>query len=159
MSADRETTKKIYQKLLDDLAPHEVTPPAEYRIIKRRTYSPGECHLRAYLYIMGLDEKTAQRARYVRGYYRDETLPPELIQRHILDKGHSWIEIPGNIVYDGVLKRFYNAAGYYHVKNVEKNKEYSRHEVNDLILKGQALGQHIDPFYIEHLLSESEGKA
>jgi hypothetical protein len=142
---------QVYKKMVLELAPYEVDPPVQYQTIKRKTFSPNECHWTAYKYMMSLDKAVAEKTVFIRGYYK-ELARAEDDRDTMLTAGHSWVELPGEIVFDGVLKRFYEAKEYYTIKNVNKYKEYSRKEINDLYLRVNF--EYTDPYLIELKLKD-----
>lgn len=124
------TTDKKYlddakKKHIQELAPHEVQPPEQFQTIKRKTFSQQDCYAQAQKYIFSLNAiPTTDCVRLVHGHYGD-----------MVHMGHAWVELPGNIVFDGVVKRFYDKAGYYKVMDVSKDEEYSPKEAAELMLR------------------------
>lgn len=49
--------------------------------------------------------------------------------------GHAWVEIEGNIIFDGVLQRFYDKEGYYKQRGARKEAEYSYLDAYENLIK------------------------
>jgi hypothetical protein len=111
----------------ESMRPFEVVPDPPYRLNRRPRLYPKGCFVRAYRYVM--DHSTTE-ALLVHGLYHD-----------VLD--HAWVEIPGGVVYDGVLDRFYQAEAYYLAMKAEPLAKYTAKEAGE---KGCAAG-HFGPWY------------
>jgi hypothetical protein len=98
---------------VEEMRAFEIVPPPPYKLRRgrRRTY-PKKCYERAYRYIVDHDDTDA---RLMHGRYYD-------------GKGHAWVVIPGGIVFDGVLDRFYAAEPYLQMLECVPEKEYSAQE-------------------------------
>ncbi|SDN61922.1 hypothetical protein SAMN05443253_11514 [Bacillus sp. OK048] len=48
---------------------------------------------------------------------------------------HAWIELPNNIIFDGVLQQFYDKHGYYDTYKITKINEYTPVEAREFMLK------------------------
>jgi hypothetical protein len=96
---------------------------------------------------MTLEGNAAAGARVVYGYYTWATKSIEGLSKEdrwvlLNNHGHAWVEIPGNIVYDGVYKRFYSKPDYYRVVQVEKDSEYTKAEINKLVIENNYIGRY-----------------
>lgn len=118
------------KKEIEELASYEVEPPEQYNTVKRKYLSPKLCYKKAYSYILSLKGKASENVKLVHGHYNHF---PESF-------GHAWVELPGGIVFDGVLKRFYSRADYYKMKNLYKDAEYSKKEAHILALSQRHYG-------------------
>jgi hypothetical protein len=107
----------IARQKREELKPHEVVPDPPFRL-KGRTHHtyPKKCFERAYKYI--LDHRETE-ARLVHGQYHQGA-------------GHAWVVIPGGIVFDGTMNRFYAAEVYYQIMQVVPEVEYAAEEAIEL---------------------------
>lgn len=90
--------------LKDDLQDVEIEVPSIWRegLVADRIF-PGECFFRALQYVIDLLVKR-----------RDGCAGVSLVHGEYLGfYRHGWVELPGNIVFDGVLQKFYPKAAYY----------------------------------------------
>lgn len=77
---------------------NEVVVPREWTTeTDKRQIFPGRCHEKACLYAMW---HTIDGAMLVQGTYYDGL-------------SHAWIELPGDVVFDGVIQRFVDKQSYY----------------------------------------------
>jgi hypothetical protein len=79
----------------------------------RRGY-PGNCYKKAADYVLGHDARGVRLVHGVYGY------GPVV--------GHAWVELPGDVAFDGVLQRFYTLAGYCAAVGARSLKSYTRAE-------------------------------
>jgi hypothetical protein len=102
----------IVRAMRESMRPFEVVPDPPYRLNRRPRLYPKGCYVRAYRYVM--DHGTTD-ALLVHGLYHD-------------GKDHAWVEIPGGVVYDGVLDCFYQAEAYYLTMMAEPQVKYTAKE-------------------------------
>ena len=105
------------EAMVDDFAHFEVTVGSALVAGSDPTKSyPGECYRRAWEYCTSY---AADLAVLVHGTvrYNDQTRT-----------GHAWVELPGDIVFDGVTQRFYDGQQYRDVRKAERCKEYQPSE-------------------------------
>jgi hypothetical protein len=63
-----------------------------------------------------------------------------LVHGRSLGIAHSWVELPGGIVFDGVAQRFYTLAGYRAATEAAEEASYTSHEAAHLVLAGDHCG-------------------
>ena len=121
------------------LKPYEIEPPEGCRTGKNKRVYERLCYQKAFEYIVHVNP---DNARLVHGIYTP------------LKLGHAWIELPGEIVFDGVMQRFYSKDGYYRELEAEKIMEYSVIEVCQNVSKYQYHGpwhqheRYFEPHYL-----------
>ena len=123
--------RAIVRRERKGLRPFEVVPDPPYRLSRQALTGvyPKQCYVRAYRYAANHFET---QALLVHGLYHD-------------GKGHAWVEIPGGVVYDGVLNRFYQAEPYHLVKMTVPEAKYTPKEASE---KGDA-AWHFGPWHSE----------
>lgn len=114
-----EEVKLSAKEDLKHLSQYEVTPNDEYKTGKIRRLSPKNCYQKAFEYVSS--KSHIKGIKLVHGLYK-----PSFIKNH---SGHAWVELPGEIVFDGVLQRFYSKDGYYNFYQIVKQKEYNHKEM------------------------------
>ena len=102
-----------------NLSNYEAIPPERYKTGRPRRLSPKNCYVKAWQYVMWKDD--LEGIRLVHGHYR-----PPLLDNHC---GHAWVEFPEDIVFDGVLQRFYRKDDYYKYYEIIKHDEYTVDEM------------------------------
>ena len=76
----------------------------------------------------GFGDRTTDDIRLVHGTY--------LCGGTCLDgTGHAWVEIGDDVVFDGVVQRFYDRASYYRVQGATKSATYSVEEAGAMLLR------------------------
>lgn len=125
----RENERNHGKRILKYMEPYEVDPPEYFKIGNRRVVVLKECYSRSCNYVIsiGISEncpkEVEEKIKLVHGTYAGYGCHFEKSQ-----VGHAWVELPGEIVFDGVLQRFYNKEGYYKALNCIMEKEYSTME-------------------------------
>ena len=110
MKSVQLTTKAVRASLqtqIHDLREAEVSVPDDWRAgIDPRALYPGECYYRAYRYATKLACRlpALEEIWLVHGEYA------------ILGIGHAWVELPGDVLFDAVLQRFYRRDAYYEIE-------------------------------------------
>lgn len=115
-----EEAKQISKIDRKNLSKFEVEPEEKYKTGHPRHLSPKNCYMKAWQYVIdkGLEDKeVAKTIRLIHGLYR-----PFSLDNHC---GHAWVELPGDIVFDGVLQRFYLKDAYYKYYEIIKLNEYT----------------------------------
>jgi hypothetical protein len=69
-----------------------------------------------------MDHRTIEGMLLVHGAYI-------ILSMGSLYSGHCWVELPGGIMYDGTLCKFYTQEGYAHVTGATPFRKYTTHEV------------------------------
>lgn len=95
---------------IEKMQPFEIEPPDKYKTGKAKRYYEKQCFKKAYDYMINLDP---DGGILVQGLYTKWSIP------------HSWVELPGDIVFDGVLQRFYNKQDYYREQKAVKVVEFT----------------------------------
>jgi hypothetical protein len=111
----------------DRLAPYEVDPPSPYlrgACRQRWRIFLGRCFQKAVQYLFRVDEDAKEGAFLVHGTCRG--------QHGRVD--HAWVELPGGIVFDGVLQRFYRWEDYERELAAVAGCRYSAKEAARLLL-------------------------
>lgn len=121
--ADRESWEETgfyngYQARYMSL-PDPIDVPARLRKGVGRILKPGACHDSAAKYVLDHISKDGIRLCY--GTYFDHYR-------------HSWVELPGNIVFDGEMQEFYPADAYRAAYRCTVIREYTPQEVLRLML-------------------------
>ena len=107
---------EMIQEQATRLAPAEVSVPPHYlRYTQPDMQFPGECFMRAWSYVL---THRLKRMVYVFG----TTLGGGM-------GGHAWVELPGNIVFDGVLQRFFDLPRYYEIEHAMPWYRFTRSAV------------------------------
>ncbi len=125
--ADRQFAEQICQLLCEmiqeqatRLAPAEVSVPPHYlRYTQPDRQFPGECFRRACSYVL---THRLKGMVYVFG----TTLGGGMGE-------HAWVELPGNIVFDGVLQRFYDLPRYYEIEHAMPWYKFTRSAVRWIV--------------------------
>jgi hypothetical protein len=104
------------------LRPYEVKVSEDLRRETRPDRSfYGQCYQRALGFVLSLsasDEPVLVHGTLYAGHYQ-----------------HAWVELPGEIVFDGVTQRFYSLRAYYAFLRASGNKKYSREKAAGLLLR------------------------
>lgn len=106
--------KQKEEKFIAELAHCEITVNDNLKTGKKVKYYPNKCYEKADEYL--LDKRHIKGIKLVHGLYTIFEIP------------HAWVELPDDIVFDGVLQRFYKKEGYYDTYQIKKIKEYSAEE-------------------------------
>lgn len=110
---------------------YEVIPSEEFKTGKPRRLSSKNCFEKAFKYVVSKDN--IEGIKLVHGFYSIKEYTGF----------HAWVELPGNIIFDGVLQRFYEKEGYYSYYKIIKIAEYSSQEMQK---KGKEAGGHFGPW-------------
>lgn len=93
---------------VDRLSPFTIDTGVKWRRVTPAWVYPTRCHERAFLFVLDNQSApapySADRLRFVQGAYWPDGWPIPLL--------HSWVEVNDEIIFDGVMQRFYRAAGY-----------------------------------------------
>src|SRR5690242_13300623 len=101
----------------------EVLEPLRRGVTPRKT-SPG----------LGFDTAL----RYVLAH--PEIIGLRLVHGRCLGLAHAWVELPGGVVFDGVVQRFYTLAGYRAATAATEEASYTSGEAAHLVLAGDHCG-------------------
>ena len=118
------------------LSPYEVTPPEQYKTNKPKRMYWGLCHKKAYDYMMNLKDR--ENVVCCQG----DIINPS---REGMTGGHAWIELPGELIFDGVLQRFYTREGYYNILKPDVKLRLTFTELNELALKHRCFALYYNP--------------
>jgi hypothetical protein len=124
------------QKWIEFLGPCEVEVSAPFRrgVTPRKT-SPGGGFDTTLSYALAHPEIKGLR----------------LVHGRCLDIAHSWVELLGGIVFDGIAQRFYTLAGYRAATEAEEEASYTLREAAQLVLAGD----HCGPWSAEEVKGEA----
>ncbi len=86
----------------------------------------GDCYRQAYYFVV---DDAPDGSHLVHGHIKAGADSTQLI-------GHAWVELPGGIVYDGVLQRFYRLDGYYTSREAKWTLAFPKSDV-PMILAGK----------------------
>jgi hypothetical protein len=118
------------ESTIGELSRFEVEVPEAYRTGRRRRVYHRQCYAKAYDYAVSKYE--LEGVKLVHGLYdpmgRQMNIP------------HAWVELPEDIVFDGVQQRFYQKRGYYEVYRAEKIVEYTPEEAAKTMLEFNYIG-------------------
>ncbi|WP_163583419.1 hypothetical protein [Gracilibacillus saliphilus] len=128
-----EEVKEITKNDRKNLSIHEVEPSEKYKTGKAKRLYPRQCYENAFRYVA--DKGNLEGIKLVHGLYK-----PKDINNHC---GHAWVELPKNIIFDGVLQRFYHKDGYYSYYQAIKQNEYDCKQMYDIGFKA---GGHFGPW-------------
>jgi len=114
MSKRTPLIMQAIQKDIDQMKPFEIEPPDQYKTGKAKRYYEKQCHKKAWDYMVYSNH---EEGVMVQGLHSDMGVP------------HSWVELPDDIVFDGVLQRFYNKDDYYRERQIIKIVEFTLKEI------------------------------
>ncbi len=114
--------KKLKESRINEIKHCEVEAPQEYHTGKARRYYPKLCFKKAMDYVFDLNEPVAYYVKLIHGQYDNDYFMCN----------HAWVEIPGGIVFDGVLQRFYDKKGYYKTLMAIKEVEYTSRDAIEM---------------------------
>jgi hypothetical protein len=126
----KEELAQIRKDRIAELAFAEVDPPKGYETGKRKRIQFKECYPTALNYVLYLPEENRSTVTLVHGF----------CVKHGAPYGHAWVELPGEVVFDGVMQRFYDKAGYYQAKRCTDTHRYTLEEACELFLKHNHYG-------------------
>ncbi|KON67382.1 hypothetical protein AKG34_21425 [Peribacillus butanolivorans] len=121
-AAEAEELAKVDR---DKLSKYEVDAGEKYKTGKSKRLYPRKCYTKAFEYVE--DKSDLEDIRLVHGLYLSYG-----INNHC---GHGWVELPNDIVFDGVLQRFYEKEGYYQYYEIIKQVEYQPSEIHQIGFK------------------------
>jgi hypothetical protein len=90
----------------------------------------GDCYTQAYYYAT---DHAPDGSILIHGHIR-EGRPSS---KHI---GHAWVELPCDIVFDGVLQKFYHKDGYYEARNAKRTLAFPKKEAIFVMIKYRHFG-------------------
>jgi hypothetical protein len=125
---DKLLKKRIQDDNVARMASAEVAVPVAWRPRSKRRF-PRLCYQRSLGHFLAKGDQFD--GRLVHGQYRGGG--PILV-------GHAWIEIGGDVVFDGVLSRFYRLADYYQLQSAVKEAEYTLKEAARLSIATRNYG-------------------
>jgi hypothetical protein len=128
---------KIKARVIEEMRPYEVEPPAHFKTGKPKRITFKACYRKAASYLIDLPcpDAIRDKVKLVHGTYQHYAT---------FRADHAWIELPGGIVFDGVLQRFYSLGDYYRVFKCEKEAEYEAKDVMAKIIEPNA---HFGPWH------------
>lgn len=107
---DKNLCKRVKESIIARMAPYEVEPNEKYKTGKPKRYYMGACYQKAFEYFTQVKPTGGV---LVHGIYAPESFMS-------IKTGHAWVELPGNIIFDGVLQRFYRKEDYCREYKAEK---------------------------------------
>jgi len=113
--------QRVGSELLHSARQVEVDMRWKRRTWPRRRY-PQQCYARTTRYM--LQHLDIEGARLVHG--RIAHAP------YFVPMAHAWVELPGEIVFDGVVQAFFTRASYYAVMRARPRNTYSGRETQRL---------------------------
>ncbi len=121
-AALRDAFARVGRELLDRAARVEVDPSWARRTWPRRHY-PQQCYPRTAKYL--LDHPRIPEARLVHGVasHAPSHVPFD----------HAWVELPGDVVFDGVVQAFFTRDSYYAVMSAVPLDAYPRARAERLL--------------------------
>lgn len=113
---------RVGQDVLEHAVRVQVDPAWARGTWPRRRY-PQQCYPRTLKYL--LDHPRVTGARLVHGVisHKPSHIP--------LD--HAWVELPGDVVFDGVVQAFFTSASYLAVLSALRLDSYTYHQANGLL--------------------------
>lgn len=114
----REVVKEMAKVDRDQLAPYEVTPEEQYLTGRKRYLNPKNCYEKAFEYTASKSELPVM---LVHGKYRSPAMD--------MPSNHAWVELPGEIIFDGVLQRFYDKEKYAAYYDIQEENRYTPSEM------------------------------
>lgn len=121
----------------ENLSKYEIDAGEKYKTGKSNRLYKQKCYIKAFEYVS--DKRDLEDIRLVHGLYK-----PYGVNKHY---GHGWVELPDDIVFDGVLQRFYEKEGYYQYYEIIKQVEYQPSEIHPIGLKN---GGTYGPWHLEN---------
>ena len=119
IDASRDEVKESIKEDLKYLTQYEVTPNDEFKTGKAKRLYPKHCYRKAFEYVSA--KRDIEGIKLVHGLYR-----PSFFDNHC---GHAWVNLPNQIIFDGVLQLFYDKEGYYDFYQIVKQREYNSSEM------------------------------
>lgn len=116
-----EYITKSEEERIKEMSVFEVLPPDEYRTGEPISHNPKGCFEKSFQY---MDNIQLEGGMLVHGMYFPWGVP----ENKFSYVDHAWVELPGDIVFDGVLQRFYRKMDYYKYYNAIKVYEYAYDE-------------------------------
>ena len=126
---DKELSRKVQLETIAELQPFEVDVADKYKTGHSKRIYWKLCYKKAWDYVCGRNDVILCHGLYTK-----------------YQVGHAWVELPGNIVFDGVMQRFYAKEDYYKTLKITKLAEYSPVKAAKLILERR----HFGPWHLEH---------
>jgi hypothetical protein len=127
LSADRREALyhgllRVGRRLLDSAEAARVSPSWARRTWPRRRY-PQQCYPKTATYV--LDHLEIDGLQLVHGVASHAP--------HFLPFDHAWVELPGDVVFDGVVQTFFTRGSYYAVMAAVALDAYSGPETRRLV--------------------------
>ncbi len=127
----RAHPKERVRLVIEGEEPKEVDVKDEYKdgVEPGKDYR-GKCFDRAGLYVVW---NPNENIKLVHGTV-------EFLPGMPLEFAHAWAELPGNIVFDGIVQRFYDKTDYYQKMHAVKEREYTSQDAMKMMLKKGTYG-------------------
>lgn len=90
----------------------------------------GDCYQQAYYYAT---DHAPSGSALIHGHIREG----RATGKHI---GHAWVELPGDIVFDGVLQKFYRKDGYYKAREAKPTLTFPKEEAMFVMIQHRHFG-------------------
>ncbi len=124
LSEETKKQRKEHRKeMIAEMKYFEVEPPQRFRTGKPKRIHLKDCFKKAIDYVFQLPNGVKEEVKIVHGSFNP-------IKKEYVWGEHSWVELPGNIIFDGVMQRFYDKNGYYSHYNCIKEAEYTVKEAD-----------------------------
>ena len=130
-----QEAREISKRDREHLKKYEIEPSQEYLTGKQKRIKEKACFSEAFRYMA--DKGKLEGLILVHGQYK-----PFSLEKHA---DHAWVEINNEIVFDGVLQRFYDKEGYYKYYEAIKEREYDHKEMYQT---GRKNGGNFGPWHI-----------
>jgi hypothetical protein len=118
----RDGLLRVGRRLLELAERAQVDPEWRRRTWPRRRY-PQQCYQRTAKFVV--DHLGINGLQLVHGVVSH---PP-----HFVPFDHAWVELPGDVVFDGVVQAFFNRSSYYTVMSAVALDAYSGPETQQLL--------------------------
>jgi hypothetical protein len=118
----RDGFRRVGLELLSSAAQVTVGAGWARRTWPRRRY-PQQCYAKTVKYVV--DHLEIIDMRLIHGVVSHAP--------HLVPFDHAWVELPGEIVFDGVVQRFFTRVSYYRVMGAVALDAYSGHETIGLV--------------------------
>lgn len=112
--ADRIEEEGV-REIIAYLQPYEVSVPPEYQSgADPSAMFPGGCYKQGWYYTV------------MPGHGDVLLIHGTIMMPNGRRTTHAWVEIPGDVVFDGVTQRFYDKNGYYSARDAKVDNEYGQ---------------------------------
>ena len=136
-----DTDKQEKKVLFELLSEFEVDAPIHYRTGKPKRYYPiGKCFVKSCDYVLDCLERKVSDIVLCHGTYFNpcDKLPE---YKYEPENAHAWVEIPGDIVFDSNLQRFYKKVDYYKIFRITKLYQFTAIEVCEKMAETKSYGE------------------